>query len=51
MATPFRVCDLAGEWHTVDLAPDASEAGAREAIAAVVRLALVRVAEECAPPR
>ena len=36
----FRVRDLAGEWHTVDLAPDASEAGAREAIAAVVRLAL-----------
>ena len=40
MAAPVRVCDLAGAWHAVDLAPDASEAGAREAIAAVVRLAL-----------
>jgi len=39
MAAPFRVCDLAGAWHAVDLAPDASEAGAEKAIAAVVRLA------------
>jgi len=35
----FRVRDLAGVLHDVDLAPDASEAGAKEAIAAVVGLA------------
>ena len=39
MAAPFRVCDLAGAWHTVELAPTTSEAGVKEAVAGVVRLA------------
>jgi hypothetical protein len=39
MAAPFRVRDLAGAWHAVELAPDASEAGIKEAVAGVVRLA------------
>ena len=39
MAAPFRVRDLAGVWHAVDLAPTTSETGAKEAVAAVVGLA------------
>ena len=36
---PFRVRDLDGGWHPVDLVPGISEAGVEKAIAAVVRLA------------
>ena len=36
---PFRVRDLGGGWHPVDLVPGISPADVKEAIAAVVRLA------------
>ena len=38
-ARAFRVRDLAGGWHPVELAPGMSEAGVRDAVAGVVRLA------------
>jgi hypothetical protein len=37
---PFRVRDLAGGWHEVDLVPGMTEAGVEDAVAAAVNLAL-----------
>ncbi len=38
-SAPFRVRDLAGVWHDIDLAPDTSTADAKDIVAGVVRLA------------